>query len=101
MNTTQRRALSRSDTYEVGGTDDWDRRLTNALRGLVGSDPKWMIFLEQETTNEMSMEELTVLVEARAKAAILKHYSFMLPINGFRLFNNRWQFTDRGTLPPG
>lgn len=100
MNSRQRRALA--DIYiSTGGTDDWEKRFFNALRGLVLSDPKWMLFLERETSIDMPIEQITMLVEARAKAAALKPYRYMITITGQKLFNPRWQFTDRGTLPPG
>jgi len=102
MNSNQRRTLAQfypGPAHE----DEWETRLHNALLGLANNDPGWMAWMEKEISAEMPIEQITRLIECRAKAKFLKPYHFLF--NGSRLsfmiFNDRYQFNQIGHLPPG
>jgi len=82
---------------------DWERRLRNALLCLVLSDPRWMHWVDREIDTEaMTLQEMTRLVEARARLIVLKPHSFFgRNIIGDMIFRDDWAFTDRGNLGPG
>lgn len=82
---------------------DWNRRLINALLALSQSDPRWMVWIEHEVQPEsMGLEEITRLVEARARVRVLKAYNYFgHQCIGDLIFRDTWTFTDRGNLGPG
>lgn len=82
---------------------DWSRRLRNALLCLSLSDAHWMMFVENEIKPEsMPVQEMTRLIEARARLIVLKPHSFFgRKIIGDMIFRDDWAFTDRGNLGPG
>lgn len=82
---------------------DWPRRLQNSLLCLVLSDPRWMMWVQREIDPEsMSTQEITRLIEARARFIVLKPHSFFgNKILGNLIFREDWMFTDRGNLGPG
>lgn len=83
--------------------DDWTRRLRNALVALSGLDRQWMIWVERELPSPSlgGLIFTTRLVEARARALLLKRYGYF----GFQdighLVFEDWPFGDDGNLPPG
>lgn len=105
------RLTARERTYlrEIGNDvlllrGDWHRRLRNALLALMKSDPQWMLFVDREIYVEvMSLQEITRLIEARARWAILRHYSQYSSREhiGGLIFCDSWTFTDSGNLGPG
>ena len=82
---------------------NWPRRLRNALLCLAMSDPRWMIWVECEIDPEiMSLQEMTRLVEARARWITLRPHSFFgRKCIGDFIFRDNWTFTDRGNLSAG
>lgn len=82
---------------------NWPRRLRNALLCLATSDKHWMMWVERELDPEsMTIQEMTRLIEARARLIVLKPYSYFgRKIIGDFIFRDDWAFTDRGNLGPG
>lgn len=83
--------------------NNWTRRFRNALLCLTSSDPRWMSWVEREIdTEQMTLIEITRLIEARARILVLKpHRYFGRNIIGDMIFRDDWVFTDRGNLGPG
>lgn len=83
--------------------NNWTRRLRNALLCLACSDRRWMIWVDRELDPEkMSLQEMTRLIEARARLIVLKPYSYFgRKCIGDFIFRDDWAFTDRGNLGPG
>jgi len=100
MNSTQRRALS---TIYTGPAVNFENRLVNALVGLANNDKGWMAWIEKEITPGMDLAEATRLIEARAKSIAIKPYRYLFGASRSLnlIFSETWQFTSRGTLPPG
>jgi len=82
---------------------NWERRLKNALSCLTQCDPQWMVWVEREIDmEEMSFQEITRLIEARARLIVLKPYGYFgRKVIGDFIFREDWAFTDRGNLGPG
>ncbi len=82
---------------------NWPRRLRNALLCLATSDRRWMVWVECEIDPErMSIQEMTRLIEARARLIVLKPFSYFgRKCIGDFIFRDDWAFTDRGNLGPG
>lgn len=102
------KAKDRAILREIGNEvielqNDWSRRLRNALLCLASSDPQWMVWVEREiNTESMPLQEITRLVEARARILVLKaHRYFGRQCIGSYIFRDDWVFTDRGNLGPG
>ena len=83
--------------------NDWQRRLRNALLCLSLSDPRWISWVEREIDPEsMTLQEITRLVEIRARIRVLKAHSYFgRQCIGNYIFRDDWAFTDRGNLGPG
>lgn len=82
---------------------DYSRRFRNAILCLTQSDPKWMVWVEQNLPMDgrFRMRDL-VLVESRARAVVLKAHGYLGRKNiGDLIFREHWPFTDRGSLSPG
>lgn len=82
---------------------NWQRRLRNALLCLATSDKHWMMWVERELDiKSMTIQEMTRLIEARARLIVLKPYSYFgRKCIGDFIFRDDWAFTDRGNLGPG
>lgn len=82
---------------------NWGRRLRNVLLCLATSDKHWMIWIEREIDpKSMSVQEMTRLMEARARLIVLKPYAYFgRKCIGDFIFRDDWAFTDRGNLGPG
>lgn len=79
------------------------RRFRNALFCIAQSDPQWMIWVQNNLpTSPLITEDVLLLIEARARALVLKNYHFfgrtqISPL----LFQPNWCFEDDGHLTPG
>jgi len=110
-NSLSKRPLNSKEraTLRVMGEDaldlrcNWRRRLRNALLCLATSDKKWMIWADRELNpKSMTIQEMTRLIEARARLIVLKPYSYFgRKCIGDFIFRDDWAFTDRGNLGPG
>ncbi len=89
--------------------DDWPRRLRNALLALARLDPSWMIWVDQNilpswlTPYPRDVWEVQTarMIEARARALLLKQYHFFGFCHvGYLIFAD-WPFQDDGSLTPG
>jgi hypothetical protein len=81
---------------------DWRRRLSNALTYLVLNDPRWMIWVNEEIDPEaMTLPEMARMVEARARAFLLKRYGYFGHACIGDLIFRDWPFTDSGSISPG
>ncbi len=83
--------------------NDWMRRLRNALMVLAGLDPQWMIWVERELPSPSlgGLPFTARLVEARARALLLKQYRYLgMQAIGDLIFKD-WPFNDDGNLTPG
>ena len=82
---------------------DYGRRLKNALLCLALSDPRWIVWVENNINpDDMSLQEITRLTESRARAVVLRHYNYLIvgSISGL-IFRDDWHFSDTGHLLPG
>ena len=85
--------------------EDWPRRLRNALLALSWLDPGWMSWVERE----IDPHALTLgtcaatarLVEARARALLLRRFHFFGYEKIGELIFLDWPFGDDGRLTPG
>lgn len=108
LNAAERSALR---TLSLGAADlraDLPRRFSNALLSLAQTDPSWISWAEAELPNRLPALDtpgglrLLLLVEARARARVLRHYSFFgRPHIGRLLFRLDQPFDDDGSLSPG
>ncbi len=81
---------------------DPKRRLRNALLCLAQSDPGWIVWVEENLPRRGLRERDVVLVEARARARVLKDYNYLGRQEiGSLLFRHDWPFTEEGALSPG
>lgn len=104
LNSKERAALRQIGEEYDNLRYDWNRRLRNALLCMVRNDPRWIVWVEREIDPEqMSLQEMTRLIEARARVVVLGSYSFILGSRnlGDLIFKDSWVFTDRGALGPG
>ena len=103
LNARERAVLRDMGNEVLQLQNDWQRRLRNALLCMALSDPRWMMWIEHEIDKEsMSLQEITRLVEARARILVLKaHRYFGRQCIGNYIFRDDWVFTDRGNLGPG
>jgi len=80
-------------------------RLRNAVYCLAACDPHWIDFIEKEAPSSIQAScerEYLQLIESRARAIVLKKYSFfgrkqISPL----IFRENWYFTDDGNLSAG
>ena len=103
LNAKERATLRNMGDEVIQLQNDWQRRLRNALLCMALSDPRWMMWIEHEIDEEsMSLQEITRLIEARARILVLKaHRYFGRQCIGNYIFRDDWVFTDRGNLGPG
>lgn len=103
LNAREQAMLRKIGDEELQLKSDWHRRLRNALLCMTSDDPTWMMWVEREIdTESMSLQEITRLVEARARIKVLKAHSFFgRQCIGNYIFRDDWVFTDRGNLGPG
>ena len=103
LNAKERATLRSMGDEVLQLQNDWQRRLRNALLCLTSADPRWMIWVEREIdVDSMSMQEITRLIETRARILVLKaHRYFGGQCIGNYIFRDDWVFTDRGNLGPG
>lgn len=104
----ERREFFRAIGDEVSSLRaDQTRRFRNALLALALSDPRWMIWVENNLPPRLDeigqdMDTWLTLIEAAARWRVLAsygffHHKFIAPL----LFRRDWAFTDRGALSPG
>ena len=103
LNAKERSTLRSMGDEVIQLQNDWQRRLRNALLCMALSDTQWMVWVEHEIDVEsMSLQEITRLIEARARILVLKaHHYFGRQCIGNYIFRDDWVFTDRGNLGPG
>ena len=103
LNSKERATLREMGDEVLQLQHDWQRRLRNALLSMTSSDPNWMIWVERKIDMEsMSLQEVTRMVEARARSLVLKGYRYLDRQHiGNLIFRDDWTFTDRGHLGPG
>ena len=103
LNSTERATLRMMGDDALDLRKNWPRRFRNALLCLACSDRRWMIWVERELDIEqMTLQEMTRLIEARARLIVLKPYSYFgRKCIGDFIFRDDWAFTDRGNLGPG
>lgn len=103
LNAKERATLRNMGDEVIQLQNDWPRRLRNALLCMALSDPRWMMWVEREIDEEsMPLQEITRLIEARARILVLKaHRYFGRQCIGNYIFRDDWVFTDRGNLGPG
>lgn len=100
------RRILRDMEYEAMSLQyDIKRRFRNAVLSLALSEPRWMVWVENNMPGDLeSCLELQnfTLLESYARAVVLKAYSFYHREKiGWMLFRGNQAFTDRGTLSPG
>ncbi len=100
LNRSERDLLRCLSSVTLFLRDDWHRRLRNALMVLALQDPGWMSWIEAEIDPaRMSMQSITVLVEARAKASIMQRYAWFGRSGAAHLlFYANYYFGDTGNL---
>ena len=80
-------------------------RFRNALLALALTDPHWMIWVEENLPNDITLcthPWILHMLESVARYHVLKHYRFFHRDEiGWLIFRHDWPFTDRGTLSPG
>lgn len=80
---------------------NWNRRLRNAALALALSDPGWMAWIERNVPKQIEPQKAIRIIEPRARALVLKQYSFFgRQYIGGLIFRD-WPFTDDGNLTPG
>ncbi len=100
------RALLRDMQYDAMSLRyDIKRRFRNAVLSLALTDPRWMIWVENNLPGRiepcLELANFTLL-ESHARAVALKAYSYFHREKiGWMIFRNDQAFTDRGTLSPG
>lgn len=101
LNAKERNALTEvnRDYFEL--RYDYPRRLRNALIALAAQDRAWMVWVEREIDPRWSLDRITEMVEARARALLLKQYHFFGRRQIGDLIFRDWPFTDSGALSPG
>lgn len=101
---TTKQRLYLSDLYTNALRDDPARRLRNALLALTRSDPRWMTWVEQNIPNNAiskPTQQTLQLIETRARALVLKSYSYLGRSMIGQLITLDWPFNDHGHLTPG
>ena len=101
---TKRERAALDDVYaDVASlTGNLPRRRRNALRVLVAEDPRWMMWIEREIDPGWPLPRQTRLIEARARALVLRHHSFFgCKQIGDLLFSEHTLFTDYGSMLAG
>jgi hypothetical protein len=103
LNSRERNTLRAIGDDALDLRHNWQRRFRNALLCLVLSDRRWMVWVDQNIDPErMSVQEMTRLIEARARLIVLKPYNYFgRNCIGNYIFRDDWAFTDRGNLGPG
>ncbi len=83
--------------------EDWPRRLRNALMALSGLDRRWMTWVEKELPSPSlgGLVFTTRLVEARARALLLKRYHYFGFEDIGHLIFQDWPFDNDGNLTSG
>ena len=84
---------------------EYPRRLRNALLALTKSDPKWMIWVEDNLPNDLTLcthPWILHMLESRARYLVLKQYNYLGREHISELiFRHNWPFNDEGRLGPG
>ncbi len=94
--------LRELDSERMALQYDFRRRLRNALIALMNEDRGWMAWIERNIRRRWPLCLQARMVEARARALVLKHYQFFgYQEIGFLLFREDWMFSDCGNLMAG
>lgn len=85
--------------------EDYPRRLRNALLALALADPRWIMWVEENLPNDLTLcthPYLLHMLESRARYLFLKpHKFFQRKHIGGLIFQSNWHFNDNGHLTPG
>lgn len=102
LKTLERQYLQVMGTEALELRYNYERRLRNAVLSLALSDPDWMVWVERNIPPHKIGREHLQLVEARARAMVLKAHGFFGRREiGWMIFRPDWAFSDSGNLSPG